>query len=133
MGFVANIFKTFAILRGKTRKKLRTTITTLWRMELLNLAPLHLPHNNCSKVSYIHIARDDLQRRDLFKPAQYLRSHLDQLPLSAFAPNPPPTSHPTSTLPIVTHTPSTTSEGMCQHFHIWGDKQTIQGLCPNCI
>jgi len=30
---------------------------------------------------YIHIARDDLHRRDLFKPAQYLRSHLDQLPL----------------------------------------------------
>ena len=98
-----------------------------------NLKHLHLPHNNCRKASYIHIARDDLQRRDLFKPAQYLRSHLDQLPLSAFAPNPPPTSHPTSTLPIVTHTPSTTSEGMCQHFHIWGDKQTIQGLCPNCI
>ena len=49
-------------------------------MELLNLAPLHLPHVNCRKASYIHIARDDLQRRDLFKPAQYLRSHLDQLP-----------------------------------------------------
>jgi len=56
------------------RNILRTTISTLWRMELLNLAPLHLPHNNCRKASYIHIARDDLQRRDLFKPAQYLRS-----------------------------------------------------------
>ena len=63
------------------RNILRTTINTLWRMELLNLTPLHLSHNNCRKVSYIHIARDDLQRRDLFKPAQYLRSHLDQLPL----------------------------------------------------
>jgi len=50
-------------------------------MDLLNQAPLHLPHTNCRKASYIHIARDDLQRRDLFKPAQYLRSHLDQLPL----------------------------------------------------
>jgi len=63
------------------RNILRTTINTLWRMELLNLAPLHLFHNNCRKASYIYIARDDLQRRDLFKPAQYLRSHLDQLPL----------------------------------------------------
>ena len=63
------------------RNILRTTISTLWRMELLNLAPLHLPHNDCRKTSYIHIARDDLHRRDLFKPAQYLRSHLDQLPL----------------------------------------------------
>jgi len=24
-------------------------------------------------------------------------------------------------------------EGMSQHFHIWRDKQTIQGLWPNCI
>jgi len=43
--------------------------------------PLHLPHINCRKPIYIHIARDDLQRRDLFKPAQYIRCHLDQLPL----------------------------------------------------
>ena len=63
------------------RNMLRTTISTLWRMELLHLVPLHLPHNDCRKTSYIHIARDDLYRRDLFKPAQYLRSHLDQLPL----------------------------------------------------
>ena len=26
-----------------------------------------------------------------------------------------------------------TLEGMSQHFHIWRDKQTIQGLWPNCI
>ena len=63
------------------RNILRTTIGTLWRMELQNLAPLHLPHINCRKTSYIHIARDNLQRRDLLKPAQYLCSHLDQLPL----------------------------------------------------
>jgi len=66
------------------RNILRTTISAVWRMELLNLAPLHLPHNNCRKASYIHIARDDLQRGDHFKPAQYLRSHLDQLPLLRF-------------------------------------------------
>jgi len=56
------------------RNILRTTISTLWRLELLNNAPLHLPHMNCRKASNIHIARDDLQRRYLFKPAQYLRS-----------------------------------------------------------
>ena len=63
------------------RNILRTTMSTLWRMELLHLAPLHLPHNDCRKTSYIHTARDDLHRCDLFKPTQYLRSHLDQLPL----------------------------------------------------
>jgi len=50
-------------------------------MELFNHAPLHLPHTNCRKASCIHIARDDLQRCDLFKPAQYMRTHLNQLPL----------------------------------------------------
>jgi len=50
-------------------------------MNLLNHAPLYLPHINSRKGSYIQIARDDLQRRDLFKPAQHLRPHLDQLPL----------------------------------------------------
>jgi len=60
------------------RNILCTTISTLWRMDLLNQAPLHLPQ---TKASYIHIAHDDLQRRDLFKPAQCLCSHLDQLPL----------------------------------------------------
>ena len=63
------------------RNILRTTIKTLWQMDLFNQAHLHLPHTNCRDASYIHIARDDLQRRDLFKPAQYLRSHIDQLPL----------------------------------------------------
>jgi len=63
------------------RNILRTTISSLWQMEILNHAPLYLPHINSRKASYIHIARDDLQRRDHFKPAQYLRSHLDQLPL----------------------------------------------------
>ena len=63
------------------RNILRTTISTLWRIDFLNKDPLHLPHTNCRKAAYIHIARDDLQRRDPFKPAQYLCSHLDQLPL----------------------------------------------------
>jgi len=50
-------------------------------MDLLNQAPLHLPHTNRRKSSYIHIARDELQRCDLFKPAQYLGPNLDQLAL----------------------------------------------------
>jgi len=56
------------------RNILCTTISTLWLIELLNHANLHLPHTNCRKVSYIHLARDDLQRCDLFKPAQCIPS-----------------------------------------------------------
>jgi len=63
------------------RNILRNTIRNLWRMELFNHAPLHLPHTNCRKASYMCITCDDLQRRDLFKTAQYLRTHFDQLPL----------------------------------------------------
>ena len=62
------------------RNILRTTISNLW-MEHLNHAPLHLPHTNCKKAAYIYVARDDLQRRDLFKPAQYLCTHFNQLNL----------------------------------------------------
>ena len=85
-------------------------------MELLNLAPLHLPHNNCRKASYIHIVRDNLQRRDLFKPAQYLRSHLDQLPLLRLR------TQATSYIP--------------SHLHL-ANNQTYtpydQGYCPFCL
>ena len=36
----------------------------------------------------MHIARQDLERRDMFKPAQsrYLRTHLNQLPLLGLRP-----------------------------------------------
>jgi len=98
------------------RNILRTTISTLWRMELLNLAPLHLPHNNCRKASYIHIDRDDLHRRDLFKPAQYLRSHLDQLLLLRLR------TQPTSYIP--------------SHLHLANDHTYIpydQRNCPSCL
>ena len=64
-----------------SRNVLRTTISTLWRMELLNQCPLNLSHTNSRRTSYIHIARYDLQRSDLFKPAQYLLTHLNQMPL----------------------------------------------------
>jgi len=98
------------------RNILSTTISTLWRMELLNLAPLHLPRINCRKASYIHIARDDLQRRDLFKPAQYLRSHLDQLPLLCLR------TQATSCIP--------------SHLHLVNDHTYTtydQRYCPSCL
>jgi len=50
---------------------IHTTISTLWQVELLNHAPLHLPYTSCMKDFYIHIARDNLQRRDLFKPTAH--------------------------------------------------------------
>jgi len=98
------------------RNILRTTISTLWRMDLLNHAPLHLPHTNCRKVSYIHIARDDLQRRDLFKPAQYLRSRLDPLPLLRLP------TQATSYIPF--------------HLHLANDHAytpSDQRYCPSCL
>jgi len=55
--------------RGRAyRNVLRTTISTLWRMEHLNQAFLYPPHTNSRRTPYIHIARYDLQRSDLFKP-----------------------------------------------------------------
>ena len=71
-------------------ERCRTTISTrtVWRMELLSHAPLHPPQTNCRKASCTHTAREDLQRRDLFKPAQYLRTHLNQLPLLRLPANP---------------------------------------------
>jgi len=97
------------------RNILRTTISTIWRI-LLNLAPLHLPHTNCKKASYIHFTRDDLQRRDLFKPAQYLRSHLDQLPLLRLR------TQATSYIP--------------SHLHLANDHTYTpydQRYCPSCL
>jgi len=85
-------------------------------MDLLNQAPLHLPHTNCRKASYIHIARDNLQRRDLFKPAQYLRSHLDQLPLLRLR------TQATSYIP--------------SHLHLANDHTYTpydQRYCPSCL
>ena len=47
------------------RNILRTAISTLWRMELLNLDPLYLPHNDCRKTqstsyipSHLHISNN---------------------------------------------------------------------------
>jgi len=86
------------------------------RMELLNHAPLHLVHTNFRKASYIHIARDDLQRRDLFKPGQYLRTHPNQLPLLRFR------TQTTCYIP--------------SHRHLANDDTYIpydQRCCPSCL
>jgi len=88
------------------RNILRTTISTL-RIEHLNHAPLHLPHTNCTKASYIYIAREDLQRRDLFKPAQYLCTHFNQLNLLCLQTQ--ATSYIPSHLHLATHTPPMTN------------------------
>ena len=94
----------------------RTTISTVWRMDLLNQAPMHLPHINCRKASYLHIARDDLQRRDLFKPAKFLRSQLHQLPILRLRTQ------------VTSYIPS--------HLHLANDHTYIpydQRYCPSCL
>ena len=85
-------------------------------MELLNLDPLHLSHINCRKTSYIDIVRDDLQRRDLFKPAQYLCSHLHKPPLFRLR------------IQATSYIPS--------HLHLVNDHTNTphdQRYCPSCL
>ena len=91
------------------RNILHTTISTLWRRELLNHDPLHLPHTNRRKTSYIHIARDDLQRRDLFNLHNTCAPTLTNCPSSTFEPRPHVTFHLTSSQPMTTHTPLMTN------------------------
>jgi len=55
------------------RNMMRKTISTLWRGQLYNAARKHTVQSPRRKASYIRIAHDDLQRLDLFKPAQFLR------------------------------------------------------------
>jgi len=87
---------------------LRTTISTLWRMDLLNQAPLHLPHTSCRLTTFtLPVMTSSTvifsNLHNTFAPTS------TNYPYSAFEPKPPPTSHPTSTLPMTTHTPSTNS------------------------
>jgi hypothetical protein len=58
------------------RNMMRKTISTLWRGQLYNDA-----RTPGRKASYTRIAHTDLQRLDLFKPAQFLRIPHNQLPL----------------------------------------------------
>jgi len=63
------------------RNMTRKTISTLWRGQLYNAARTHAGQSPGRKASYIRIAHDDVQRLDLFKPAQFLRIPHNQLPL----------------------------------------------------
>jgi len=63
------------------RNMMRKIISTLWKGQLYNAASTHAGQPFGRKASYIQIAHDDLQRLDLFKPAQFLRILHIQLPL----------------------------------------------------
>jgi len=63
------------------RNMMRKIIRTLWKGQLYNAARTHAGQPPGRKASYIRVAHDDLQRLDLFKPAQFLRIPHNQLPL----------------------------------------------------
>jgi len=63
------------------RNMMRKSISTLWRGQLYNDGRTHALQPPGRKASYIRIAHTDLQRLDLFKPAQLLRIPHNQLPL----------------------------------------------------
>jgi len=60
---------------------MRKIISDMWKGQLHNAAYTPSGQPLGGKASYIHITRDDLQRIDLFKPAQFLRIPHNQLPL----------------------------------------------------
>jgi len=63
------------------RNMMRKTINTLWRGQLYNDGVAHALQSPGRKASYVRIAHTDLQRLDLFKPAQFLRIPHNQLPI----------------------------------------------------
>jgi len=63
------------------RNMMRKFISDLWKGQLYNTARTHAGQPPARKASYIQIAHDDLQRLELFKPAQFLRIPHNQLPL----------------------------------------------------
>jgi len=60
---------------------MRKFISDLWKGQLYNAARTHEGRSPGRKASYIQIAHDNLQRLDLFEPAQFLRIIHNQLPL----------------------------------------------------
>jgi len=63
------------------RNMMRKIISDLWKGQLYNAARTHAGEPPGRKASYIQIANDNLQRLDIFKPAQFLRISHNQLPL----------------------------------------------------
>jgi len=80
---------------------MRKIISNLWKGQLHNAA--HTPSGQPlgRKSTYIHIARDDLQRLDLFKPAQFYVPPTISFHVSDFEPKPPGTFLLSSTLATV--------------------------------
>ena len=63
------------------RNMMRKIINDLWKEQLHNAAYTPSGQPLERKASYIYIARDKLQRLNLFKPDQFLRTTHNQLPL----------------------------------------------------
>jgi len=70
------------------RNMMRKIISDLWKGQLYNAANITKKyvitpggHLIGRQTTYTYIAKEDLQRLDLFKPAQYLRTTHNQLPL----------------------------------------------------
>jgi len=63
------------------RNMIRKFISDLWKRQLYNVSRTHAGQPPRRKTSYIQFANDDLQRLDLFKPAQFLSISHNQLPL----------------------------------------------------
>ena len=84
------------------RNMMKTIVSDLWKGQLHNAA--HIPSGQPlgRKASYVHIARDDLQRFDLLKPAQFLRAPNNQLHFFDFESKPSATVLLTSTSATLT-------------------------------
>ena len=63
------------------RSMIRKFMSDLWNGQLYIAAHTHAGQSPRRKASYIQITNDDLQRLELFKPAQFLRIPHNQLPL----------------------------------------------------
>ena len=61
------------------RNMIRIFFSDLWKGQLYNAAHTRAGQPPGRKASYVRIAHDDLQRLDLFKPAQFLRIPHNQL------------------------------------------------------
>jgi len=75
------------------RNMIRKIFSDLWKGQFHNA--VHTPSGQPlgRKASYIHIARDDLQRLDLFKPAQFWCTPTTNFRFFDLEPKPPAASH----------------------------------------
>jgi len=86
------------------RNILRTTISTLWRMEILTTPPSICPTLIVGRLPTSTLP-GTTSSAVIFSNLYNTFAHtLTNYPYSTFEPKPPPTSHLTSTLPMTTHT-----------------------------